>query len=53
MSDLYGLNLEPMPNRLVNYGTTDNGIAVIELASDSAGAPLEGDGMETTPTLTK
>ena len=46
MSDLYGLNLEPMPNRLVNYGTTDNGIAVIELASDSAGAPLEGDAMD-------
>ena len=45
MSDLYGLKLEPMPNRLVNYGTTDNGIAVIELASDSAGAPLEGDAM--------
>ncbi|MCH1527213.1 MAG: enoyl-CoA hydratase/isomerase family protein, partial [Candidatus Poseidoniaceae archaeon] len=45
MSDLYGLTFEPMPNRLVNYGTTDNGIAVIELASDSAGAPLEGDAM--------
>ena len=45
MSDLYGLELEPMPNRLVNYGTTDNGIAVIELASDSAGSPLEGDAM--------
>tara|TARA_B100001094_G_scaffold327453_1_gene385688 strand:- start:1596 stop:2459 length:864 start_codon:yes stop_codon:yes gene_type:complete len=45
MSDLYGLKFEPMPNRLVNYGTTDNGIAVIELASDSAGAPLEGDAM--------
>ena len=40
MSDLYGLKLEPMPNRLVNYGVTDNGIAVIELTSDSAGAPL-------------
>lgn len=35
--------LEPMPNRLVNYGVTDNGIAIIELASDSNGAPLEGD----------
>ena len=35
--------LQPMPNCLVNYGVTDNGIAVIELASDSAGAPLEGD----------
>jgi hypothetical protein len=42
MSDLYGLKLEPMPNRLVNYGVTDNGIAVIELTSDSAGAPIEG-----------
>jgi hypothetical protein len=42
MSDLYGLKLEPMPNRLVNYGVTTNGIAVIELTSDSAGAPLEG-----------
>jgi len=45
MSDMYGLSLEPMPNRLVNYGVTSNGIAVIELASDSAGDPLEGDGM--------
>lgn len=45
MSDLYGLTLEPMPNKLVNYGVTDNGIAVIELASNSAGAPLEGDEM--------
>ena len=35
--------LEPMPNRLVNYGVTENGIAIIELASNSAGAPLEGD----------
>lgn len=45
MSDMYGLNLEPMSNHLVNYGVTENGIAVIELASDSAGAPLQGDGM--------
>ena len=36
-------DLEPMPNCLVNYGVTDNGIAVIELASNSAGAPIEGD----------
>ncbi len=43
MSELYGLKLEPMPNNLVNYGVTENGIAVIELASDSAGAPLQGD----------
>jgi enoyl-CoA hydratase/carnithine racemase len=35
--------LQPMPNCLVNYGVTDNGIAIIELASNSAGAPLEGD----------
>lgn len=34
------LKLTPMANKLVNYGTTPNGIAVIELASDSAGAPL-------------
>ena len=40
MSDLYGLKLEPMPNRLVNYGVTTNGIAVIELTSNSAGAPI-------------
>ncbi|HEX2065199.1 MAG TPA: enoyl-CoA hydratase/isomerase family protein [Candidatus Thermoplasmatota archaeon] len=35
------LKLTPMANRLVNYGTTPNGIAVIELASDAAGAPLK------------
>jgi enoyl-CoA hydratase/carnithine racemase len=35
------LNFTPMPNRLVNYATTPNGIAVIELASDAAGAPLK------------
>jgi len=39
------LTLESMPNALVNYGVTDNGIAVIELASDSAGGPLQGDAM--------
>ena len=33
--------LNPMKNRLVNYGVTDNGIAIIELISDSDGAPLE------------
>jgi len=43
MSDLYGLKLEAMDNRLVNYGTTDNGIAVIELTSNSAGAPIDGE----------
>ena len=31
--------LEPMPNKLVNYGVTDNGVAIIELSSDSAGEP--------------
>ena len=31
--------LEPMQNNLVNYGATDNGIAVIELSSDSSGEP--------------
>jgi len=31
--------LEPMENNLVNYGVTDNGIAVIELSSDSSGEP--------------
>ncbi|MEK9696857.1 MAG: hypothetical protein VW270_13940, partial [Candidatus Poseidoniales archaeon] len=40
MSDLYGLKLEPLANNLVNYGVTENGIAVIELCSDSAGKPL-------------
>jgi len=29
-----------MPNNLVNYGVTENGIAVIELSSDSDGKPL-------------
>ena len=32
--------MQPMPNNLVNYGVTDNGIAIIELCSDSAGEPL-------------
>ena len=32
--------MEPMTNNLVNYGVTDNGIAVIELCSDSTGEPL-------------
>ena len=32
--------LEPMKNKLVNYGVTKNGIAIIELCSDSAGDPL-------------
>ena len=34
--------LKPMKNRLVNYGETENGVAIIELISDSAGEPLEG-----------
>ena len=29
--------MEAMPNNLVNYGVTDNGIAIIELISDSDG----------------
>jgi len=33
--------LQPMQNNLVNYGVTDNGIAVIELSSDSSGEPWE------------
>ncbi len=36
--------LEAMPNKLVNYGTTPNGIAIIELASDSSGEPLAEGG---------
>ena len=31
--------LEAMQNNLVNYGVTENGIAVIELSSDSSGSP--------------
>ena len=42
-------DLEPMENGLVNYGVTDNGIAIIELASDSAGDPLEGDAIGPNP----
>ena len=33
-------DMQPMAHNLVNYGTTDNGIAIIELCSDSAGEPL-------------
>jgi len=33
--------LEPMHNNLVNYGVTDNGIAIIELTSDSSGNPWQ------------
>ena len=44
--------MEPMQNNLVNYGVTDNGIAVIELCSDSAGEPLsEGKTSVNTYTL--
>ena len=32
--------LEPMKNKLVHYGVTENGIAIIELCSDAAGEPL-------------
>ena len=43
--------MQPMPNNLVNYGVTDNGIAVIELCSDSAGEPLT-DGKTSVNTYT-
>ena len=33
-------DLQPMPNNLVNYGVTTNGIAIIELISDTDGKPL-------------
>jgi enoyl-CoA hydratase len=33
--------LEPMQNNRVNYGVTENGIAIIELATNSDGQPLE------------
>ena len=39
------LVLEPMSNGLVNYGVTENGIAIIELASNSDGKALTGDKM--------
>ena len=51
MSELYGLNLQPMSNKLVNYGVTENGIAVIELASDSAGKPSKVKALDLTPIL--
>ena len=35
------LHFTAMANKLVNYAATPNGIAVIELASDAAGAPLK------------
>jgi enoyl-CoA hydratase len=34
-------DLQPMPNNLVNYGVTKNGIAIIELISDTDGKPLQ------------
>ncbi len=37
----HDLKFTPMANKLVNYAVTSNGIAVIELASDAAGAPLK------------
>ena len=34
--------LVPMKNKLVNYGVTENGIAIIELISDSEGRSATG-----------
>ena len=45
--------LEPMKNKLVNYGVTENGIAIIELCSDSAGEPLVEGKTQLLPTLEK
>ena len=44
--------LESMPNNLVNYGVTDNGIAIIELISDTDGKPLS-DGRTSVNTYTR
>ena len=46
------LELEAMPNNLVNYGVTENGIAIIELSSDSDGKPLT-DGKTPVNTYTR
>ncbi len=46
------LELKAMPNNLVNYGVTENGIAVIELSSDSDGKPLT-DGKTPVNTYTR
>tara|TARA_B100001113_G_scaffold94935_1_gene76014 strand:+ start:616 stop:1530 length:915 start_codon:yes stop_codon:yes gene_type:complete len=44
--------LKSMPNNLVNYGVTDNGIAIIELISDTDGKPLT-DGRTSVNTYTR
>ena len=44
--------LEPMPNKLVNYGVTENGIAIIELISATDGKPL-GEGRTSVNTYTR
>ncbi len=44
--------LKSMPNNLVNYGVTDNGIAIIELISDTDGKPLS-DGRTSVNTYTR
>lgn len=46
------LELKAMTNNLVNYGVTDNGIAIIELSSDSDGKPLT-DGKTPVNTYTR
>jgi len=46
------LELKAMTNNLVNYGVTDNGIAIIELSSDSDGKPLT-DGKTAVNTYTR
>ena len=45
-------DLEPMPNKLVNYGVTENGIAIIELISATDGKPL-GEGRTSVNTYTR
>jgi len=58
ISNHYAINmsswpeLKSMPNNLVNYGVTDNGIAIIELISDTDGKPLS-DGRTSVNTYTR
>ena len=37
--------MEWMPNHLVHYGTTSNGIAIIEMSADGDGKPLDEGGI--------
>ncbi|HJN55728.1 MAG TPA: hypothetical protein QF646_05020, partial [Candidatus Poseidoniales archaeon] len=37
--------MEWMPNHLVCYGTTANGIAIVEMSADGDGKPLEEGGV--------